>query len=46
VVWSLARHGCLLQTVDILWKFVWKKCLWKPYLEKYFKIYFHIPYLS
>jgi hypothetical protein len=24
VVWSLACLGCLLQSVNILWKFVWK----------------------
>jgi hypothetical protein len=24
VVWSLACLGCLLQNVDILWKFFWK----------------------
>jgi hypothetical protein len=24
VVWPLACHDCLLQTVDILWQFVWE----------------------
>jgi hypothetical protein len=40
VVWSLACHNCLLQTVSILWKFVWKSVCENTILKGFSKSIF------
>jgi hypothetical protein len=43
VVWSLACHDSLVQSVDILWKFCLKKLLWKTLSWKVFQNLFSYP---